>query len=96
MLPRSNRLAHNYCNAMSFLFRPDPDLNYFVIAICFAVFTVAAIALYAAEGSGALGGALSGWWLIPAPAAPGLVWVVLMHVLQTRAAAARAKAAKAA
>jgi hypothetical protein len=81
---------------MSWLLRPDPDLNYFVIALCFSVFTVAAIALYAAEASDALGGALSGWWLIPAPAAPGLVWVLLMHALQSRAAAARAKAAKAA
>jgi len=81
---------------MSWLLQPDPDLNYFVIAVCLAIFSAAAAALYAAERSDALGGSLQGWWMIPAPAAPGLVWVLAMHVLQSRAAAARAKAAKAA
>ena len=73
------------------LIAPDPSLNYFVIACCFAFFSAAAVLLYALEKSEALGDTLTGWWMVPSPSLPALAWVLWMHARQ-HAAAARAKA----
>ena len=80
--------------ALSWLLQPDPELNYSLIAACFALFSAASAAQLAAERADALGGALAGWWLIPAPAAPALAWVLCMRARQRSAAgAAKAKTA---
>ena len=66
---------------MQWLTTPDKSLNYQFIAAIYCIFIVAGVLLFAVEHYG-VSEQVSGWWMIPAPALPALLWALFMHSRQ--------------
>jgi len=61
---------------MKSLITPDPAISYGFLAAVYAVLTLLALALWAAEKQWT---AVTGFWLVPAPALPCLMYALLLR-----------------
>jgi hypothetical protein len=76
------------------IFIPDPAVNYAFISVAYALLALVSASLFAAQYSGAWP-ASAGYWIITAPCALSLPYVLFLWYRQ-RAAAAKAGAGAAA
>jgi hypothetical protein len=60
------------------LLTPDPSLNYGFIASIYAVLSAIALLLFAVQHAG-IAPSLNGFWMVPAPCLPMLLWVLFMR-----------------
>ena len=73
---------------VSWLFTPDPLLNYSFLAKIYAALAVIAVLLFVAQYAFEAE-SVTGFWLVPAPTVPALVYVLYLASVQKRAAAAQ-------
>jgi hypothetical protein len=66
---------------LQWLTKPDPQLSYSLLASIYFLFVLACALLFAVEAY-EVSEAVSGWWMIPAPAAPALAWALWMRSRQ--------------
>jgi len=80
--------------AARWLVTPDPLLNYLFLARVFALLSLVAVALFAAQYHFGVA-AVTGFWLVPAPTLPALAYALFLHS-RARAAARAAEGGEAA
>lgn len=65
---------------------PNPALNYGFIAGAYAFLTLVSLTLWTLHVHGGVAGhGLAGAWIVPAPAAPALLWALLQRWRSARA-----------
>lgn len=73
---------------LSWALTPDPLLNYGFLAKIYAALAAIAVLLFVAQ-YGFEADSVTGFWLVPAPTLPALLYVLFLSAAQKRAAAAQ-------
>lgn len=69
---------------VSRLLTPDPSLNYGFIAVVYGILSLIAAILFALQWF-EVSEAVRGFWMVPAPTIPALLWVLFLRSRQPAA-----------